>query len=508
MQNGRIAPAASKLSLHLLFALLAGGVTAFGFGPYDFPPALIVGLAFFLRQIEAASPKRAFTLGIAFGLGQFSIGFSWLFPSIFDYGHFGLLGSVAILAAIDLEVALFIACFAWVIAQIPKHLIRDYIAAPTLWVLLEWLRQVTFGWGWNLLGYTWASWLPFAQAGAIVGVYGLSGMTLLLAAFVNRSLLPLNRVGVLCTITLLALLGTIGLLRLENSRENSSGNTLSIWAVQTNIPQDKKWNPEYRNAILSELQTLTENSDGKNLIVWPESALPDYSNENLSVKLLLSQVSSKHPLLAGADIRVLNPEKELKYYNGALLMEHGELIGQYAKHQLIAFGEYLPFRNLLPATIQQFSPWPVDISPGQGPVSLDFGKNRIGVLICFEVIYPEIAAYYAANGANLLVNITNMAWFSSAAQSQILAMAQLRSIETGVPLAIVSNTGPTAMIDGKGRIIDHIDTGKSMARRFIVPDKEKTIGPYISQRMMILLTAGLFFTSLLILVYRKHHRKH
>lgn len=491
-----------KFLLHLFFVLLAGGVTAFGFEPYGFPPALIGGLAFLLRQIEATSPKRAFMLGIAFGLGQFSIGFSWLFPSIFNYGHFGLMGSVAILAAIDLEVALFIACFAWVIAQIPKHQIRDYIAAPALWVLLEWLRQVTFGWGWNLLGYTWVSWLPFAQAGAIVGVYGLSWMTLLLAAFVNRSLLPFNRVAVFCTITSFALLGTIGLLRLENPHENSSGNTLSIWAVQTNIPQDKKWDPQYRNAILSELQSLTENSDGKSLVIWPESALPDYSNENLAVKQLLSQVSSKHPLLSGTDIRVLNPENKFKYYNGALLMEQGEVIGQYAKHQLIAFGEYLPFRSLLPAAIQQLSPWPVDISPGQGPVSLDFRNHRIGALICFEVIYPEIAAYYAANGANLLVNITNMAWFSSAAQSQILAMAQLRSIETGVPLVIVSNTGPTAMIDGKGRIIDYVDTNKSISRRFVVPNKEKTVGPYISLRTTILLTAGLFFISLLILVYR------
>jgi apolipoprotein N-acyltransferase len=237
--------------------------------------------------------------------------------------------------------------------------------------------------------------------------------------------------------------------------------------VQGNIEQDQKWSPAMRLETVDRYIRLSKEAIAREdgppaLLVWPETALPFLIDDNPYLRKLEQSLIRKEKiwLLAGApyykevDVKDPQPTKEFLAYNSAYLFApDGSVAGRYDKQHLVPFGEYVPLSDYvsLPGPLVENIG---NFSSGKPGRPLSCQGAAIGVLICFESIFPELARDWTASGANLLVNITNDAWFGrSSAPWQHLSMAVLRAAENRRSLARSANTGVSALIDPLGRII-------------------------------------------------------
>jgi apolipoprotein N-acyltransferase len=242
---------------------------------------------------------------------------------------------------------------------------------------------------------------------------------------------------------------------------------IKIAVVQGNIEQDQKWSPAMRLEtidIYTELskQAVKHADESPTLLVWPETALPFLISDNPYFNKLKKQLITKENiwLLSGAPFNEITgikksqqPMKDILYYNSAYIFTpDGEIGGRYDKQHLVPFGEYVPFSNYLSL------PGPLvenigNFSAGKPASPLSCQSAEIGVLICFESIFPKLARDWTSGGANLLVNITNDAWFGrSSAPWQHLSMTVFRAVENRRSLARSANTGVSTIIDPLGRM--------------------------------------------------------
>jgi apolipoprotein N-acyltransferase len=238
--------------------------------------------------------------------------------------------------------------------------------------------------------------------------------------------------------------------------ESNSGAPFKIALVQGNIAQDTKWDPAFQQATLNKYLRLTRKvaKEAPDLIVWPETATPFFFQSDVkNSEVLVQQLEElKKPLLFGSPA-YSREEDQLRLYNRAyLLNELGRISGYYDKIHLVPFGEYVPLKQIL-FFVNKLVQAAGDFASGNRAEVLELPPVRIGVLICYEGIFPELSRDLVNAGANLLVNITNDAWYGrSSAPHQHLSMAVFRAVENRVPMARCANTGITAFIDARGRI--------------------------------------------------------
>jgi apolipoprotein N-acyltransferase len=262
-----------------------------------------------------------------------------------------------------------------------------------------------------------------------------------------------------------------GFYRLEHQADTRS-RMLQTVLVQGCIDQSVKWDPSYQGRTVAIYRGLSFGQGGEpsaDLIIWPESAVPFYFQEGGPLTEAVVEV----PLRTGAYLLLGSPAYEVvnrreRYLNSAFLLSPGgAVLGRSDKVHLVPFGEYVPFGRYLPFVdklvvgIGDFSPGTVSPLPMNGA--------RIGVLVCFEGIFPELARDYVRNGSDLLVNITNDAWFGrSSAPYQHLAMSRFRAVENRVWLARAANTGISAIIAPSGRIVAQSPLFERLALRGLV----------------------------------------
>jgi apolipoprotein N-acyltransferase len=190
------------------------------------------------------------------------------------------------------------------------------------------------------------------------------------------------------------------------------------------------------------------------LIIWPETAVPFYFQDNSPLSKEVSRVPEKtnSKLLFGSPAYIRDKNR-IQYYNRAYVISEDRVFDYYDKVHLVPFGEYVPLKRYLPF-IRRLVPAAGDFSPGQSPKLVGTPDLQIGVIICFEAIFPDISRNHAAHGAQLLVNLTNDAWFGhTSAPYQHLSMAVLRCVENGLPMARAANTGISAIILASGKIV-------------------------------------------------------
>ncbi|MCK5324301.1 MAG: apolipoprotein N-acyltransferase, partial [Desulfobulbaceae bacterium] len=220
-----------------------------------------------------------------------------------------------------------------------------------------------------------------------------------------------------------------------------SADTITVAVIQGNIDQDRKWVPSLQKDAITSYLKLSESAISEqkiDMVVWPETAMPFFPMENRLFPGLVDRLVKKNRIffLAGAPHREFSPDHaSTRYFNSAFLVSAaGDITGRYDKQHLVPFGEYIPLKKILPL------PGPLvetigDFTPGTFREPISCQNAKIGVLICFESIFPELARVQAAGGANLLVNLTNDAWFGrSGAPWQHLSMAVLRAVETRTSL--------------------------------------------------------------------------
>jgi len=343
---------------------------------------------------------------------------------------------------------------------------------PALWILLEFCRSTLLtGFAWALLGYSQCPNLLALQVADLSGVYGVSFMVMFVNVFIFKVLTRKNdpknyrdRSFIAPLLIIFLWLG-YGLYRVTEDPGKTCPVKVSL--IQGNIAQEIKWVQSFQKDIIKRYQLLTELSylkEEPDIIIWPETAFPEYLEFNETDKPLKDLAKKiKTPLLVGS-IRF----EKMRYYNSAILFSaKGAIAGIYDKLHLVPFGEYIPLRKFLPWVERMLGIEDFTRGPGYEIFSVPASKCGIikfGVLICFEDTLGSMARTFVRKGADVLVNMTNDAWFGdSACPFQHLEASVLRAVENRVFVLRAANTGVSCFIDDAGRLIRRVQDGRGKA---------------------------------------------
>ena len=446
------------------FAL--GAITVLGFAPFQFyllPPVTLTALL--LIWLRCHTFRATVAVGFAFGAGLFLVGVSWVYVSLHVYG--GMAMPVA--ALFTLLFCLIQACYPALACAILQRLhantpVRLMLLFPALWAISEWMRSFLLsGFPWLSIGYSQVPSSPLAGYAPVLGVYGVSLVTVAIAGaaasaidgFFRRRSGPdpgkqaCGFVVGLCVAGTLVIAGAA--LKFHQWTQPVPGDPTSVTLVQGNIAQELKWRPERAQATLETYLQLVRSADSK-LIVLPETALPML---NVDVPRDYLMALADRAVQNGGDLLYGVPELDPSgnYYNSVMSIGTGPA-QVYRKHHLVPFGDYFPLRPVL-GWITNLLHIPMsDFSHGarvQKPMQV--AGQKIAVNICYEDAFGEEIIRQLPE-ATMLANFTNDAWWGDTiASRQHLQIAQMRAVETGRPMLRATNTGVTAIIDPDGRIV-------------------------------------------------------
>jgi apolipoprotein N-acyltransferase len=447
---------------HFLAAILSGLLLAAAFPNWDQTYVLIFALVPLFWALRGKSLTAAFWLGLVAGLAHYIALLYWIVFVTHVFGHLPLVVAIGILLLLAGYLSLYPAVFGLGIAWGDRRGLGLIWWAPVLWVTLEMGQTyIISGFPWELLGNGLFLHPVLLQLADITGVYGLSFLivlvnaTLYLLFFPPRGkTAPLRQAALVCLI-LIAWIG-YGYYRLgAMAKLTAASPKIKVAVCQGNLKQGEKWKKEMVLTTLDRYAELTRQVKGAQLIVWPETAAPFFfmRTPDLDVRVRDIAKESGAYLLFGSPAFELTSEGERFFNRAYLLNPQGETIGTYDKAHLVPYGEYVPLRRFFPF-IGKMVPMVGDFAEGPVGATVSLPEGAIGPLVCYESIFPYLSRAQVANGARLLVNITNDAWFGkTAAASQHLSMAVLRAVENHVCLARAANTGISAFIDGSGRIL-------------------------------------------------------
>jgi apolipoprotein N-acyltransferase len=441
---------------------------ALSFPKYGHGAVAWVALVPLLLALDRArSTSHGFRLGYLTGAVS-SLGIVyWTAQVVVQYGGVGRPLAIAVMVLLCLALALFPSLFGWTVARWRRALgPAALLLAPVAWVGTEILRGHTlFSFSWCLLGYSQHANLPMIQVSRFAAVYGVSfvvaAVSAALAYMAAERRPRARRAAGLAAAALLGAVWADGARQLRTPSVEAA--RLRVGLVQASILQDEKWDPDKAWDNIRRHYELTRRAaaGGARLVVWPESALPFYLDRSPAVAEDLRGLvrSLGIHLLLGNDDREEGPGLTDRIWVGAKMLDPGgALTLRYHKMRLVPFGEYVPVQSVLTLggrfqarVVQQVG----EFTPGTEAVVAPVDGHRLGAFICYEAIFPDLVRRFAAGGADLLVNITNDAWYGwSSAPYQHLAMATFRAVENGKYLVRAANTGFSAVVDPRGRVLE------------------------------------------------------
>lgn len=440
--------------------LLAASFPKFGLPTFAWGAVAPLFVAVALRATAPVyTPWSTFRLGLMTGWVYFSCTLYWTVGVMTTYG--GLAMPVAVIAAGLLVgyLSLYIGAVAVLLgASVRRFGVSGVWLGPVFWVAAEWARGwIGGGFPWVPLGSSQGSVLPIAQLASVTGVYGVSFLVALVsaaAAVLGLSRRPRQLIAVVGVAAVLAVVTVGGMLRLADNRLAESGRVLRVGLIQGNVEQDQKWDPRFRDAIVSRYLTLSREAilSGAQLVVWPEASTPFFIDRDSALAEPIRKLAeqTRTPFVIGTD----EFDGTNIFNSASVIGADGRGRGGYRKMHLVPFGEYVPLKKLLffvGPLVEAVS----DFAPGTEASVLDVGDGmRASVAICYESTYPSLARAFAQGGAQLLLVITNDAWFgTSSAAYQHFQMGAMRAIENGRYLARAANTGITAVVDPYGRVV-------------------------------------------------------
>ncbi|MEM6682733.1 MAG: apolipoprotein N-acyltransferase [Pseudomonadota bacterium] len=450
-------------------ALASGALFAFAFPPSSgLLPGFLALVALTLCLNKAPSAKTAFWVGYAFGAGQFLINFFWIANAFairegFSYGQ-----GMAAVAALALAMALYPAAAtsaAFYSAQLARNAATAVLFLPLTWLLAEYARGFFFtGFPWNPIGAMWGSWLPIAQLASVIGVYGLSAMTLLVAAIFAKALTaaPAQRKRTIGLGVVLSLAIYGGGATLLPGTIQPTFSSLDLVLVQANIAQRDKWKSvllrDHVRTHVALTNSVPIDPQTQRVVIWPEAAYPYVIDTDPAAQQdLQSALGETTTLIFGANRFVNDPEGRTAR-NALFILHEGQIIEHYDKVQLVPFGEYLPLASVLRQLgLRTF----VDALSGfkKGDGFRVIGAPNIpkfSPLICYEGIFSR-TLLNTGERPDWILNISNDAWFGeSSGPAQHLNLVRFRAIENGVSVVRATGTGITAIIDPYGRVTARI----------------------------------------------------
>ena len=442
-----------------------------------------------LAAIRGQSGKLSFQIGFVAGLVHFLTLVYWVAYTMRIYGYLPWPVCISVLVLLAAVLALYVATFCAAVATLDLKPATGILVIPLVWVSTEYLRAILLtGFPWEILGYSQYQNLHIIQISDIFGVYGVSALIVLVNTIL-ASLIP-YRIGqtsreniagrkfaaaAVCAAALLfALTWTYGEWRLRTvDRLKQTSTSVLAAVVQGNVEQSVKWNPDFQVATIDKYLRLSKKIVDRrpDLVVWPETALPFYFGHNkpLTERVVRGLGKMKADFLVGSPAFSRRSDG-VDYHNSAYLTDaSGRVRGRYNKAHLVPFGEYVPLKRWLPflgKMVAQVG----DFKAGSVGDTIVWGNHRLGVLICYEAIFPYISRAVVNNDADLLVNITNDAWYgTTAAPYQLFTMTVFRAIENRRALVRSANTGISGFIDPAGRILSTTDLYREDAVAMKVP---------------------------------------
>ncbi len=439
------------------------------FGSHWIAWVALIPLLFAVRNLPAGG---RFRLGLVAGLAHYLTLTYWLTIAMQTYGGLNVWASIGILCLLATYLALYIGGFTLVLGLLARKPLQCLVTAPALWVVLEFIRaKAITGFPWELLGYSQYKALQIIQISDIFGVYGVSflvvavntGVFLLWLAVKNHDwqglrILRNDALAAGLYVILLPLAALVyGQLRMETVHRDTAGaKQVKVAVIQGNILQDVKWDPEFIIATTDAYLRLSREAAAQSpdLIVWPETATPFFFQRTMELTRRVEEGIKD----GGAFYIIGSPAATedgdgYHYYNSAYLMTpEGTVANRYDKQHLVPFGEYVPLSRWL-FFVEKIVSGMGDFSPGQSGVTMSWTKGKIGVQICYEVIFPYLSRRAVRNQADLLVYLSNDAWYGkSSAPFQLFSMATLRAVETRRSVVRAANTGISGFVDPTGRI--------------------------------------------------------
>ncbi len=434
--------------LRLLLAAIAGAVAAFGQEPYALPILLLAGMAGVVWLWRAEdTPWRAALLGWAFGTGYFMHALQWIVsPFLVDVARHGWMAPFA-LVFMGAGLALFWGAAFWGARK---------LSAPPWFLILTWPAAELVR-GYIFTGFPWAmpaQALVGQEAGQLLADFGPYALNLIVVLFSAVFAVSLRMRNIWSAITVIAIISVF--LMPERSSKGSSGEH-TIRLIQPNAAQHEKWDPEKIPVFFDRQLAFTaavpkDGGPAPDLVIWSETAIPWTLDLAGSALEEIAKAGGEAQVTLGVQRRA-----DTRYYNSMVTLDAQGGVGQiYDKHHLVPFGEYMPLGDLLAKVgITAFAARHGNgYSSGPGARLMDFGPlGKALPLICYEAVFAhDVNA--AAERPAFLIQITNDAWFGKGAgPRQHLAQARMRAIEQGLPLARAANTGISAMIDPRGRVI-------------------------------------------------------
>jgi apolipoprotein N-acyltransferase len=431
-----------------------------------------------LYSLKRERPFRNFVSGFVAGMVTYLGLLYWVVVAMNKYGGLNIYLSLLALLLLACYLALYTGIFTLSVSFFrEKAGIPFYVSAPLVWVLLEYLRGIVItGFPWSYLAHSQHRFLGLIQIVSVTGTYFISFLIVAVNAILLRIAEDFGRysfgnpprggyregsgkakkdrlfIGYTSLVVVLLVLSlAYGTAILRSENPGREGPTAAI--VQGNITQDVKWDEASRlNTVRTYVKKTVEETRGVDLVIWPETAIPFLLDQEIH----LDGAMRRLPVLLGASLLFGTVSRDAvgRFYNSARILDRtGRTAGMYHKVHLVPFGEYTPLRQYLPF-LEKMSISGGEFFPGDShkPISTDLGG--IGLLICYEGLFPAITSRTVRAGAQVLVNLTNDAWYDhTSAPYQHLMFYVFRAIETDRYVLRAANTGISAIIDPRGHIL-------------------------------------------------------
>jgi len=451
-------------NIRALLALMCGALMPFTFSPFDQTWLVIPALSGWLWLIRQGSAWRT---GLAFGFGWFAFGAWWVAPTLHIFGHLPWLAAAFCVLLLGAVLALFPAFWAWLTWRIAGQSRWVLLVFPAASVIEEWLRgNLLSGLPWTALGNVLLD-TPAIAWGSWFGVYGIACIPALAAAslllLTSRPDRRIGGIGLMCCILLWFFPPTI-------AQPDSATAPLKVALVQGNIPQDQKWDAAFLNITMQRYARLSAQvAADVDIIIWPEAAIPffleraprwsvwlDEQIQHWQTPLLYGglKVTGSNNAQNGLFAHPVDSHPTDSHPTGTHSINTDQSVQFAGKQHLVPFGEYvpswIPFLHTLVPEIANFQS-----ATDTGVVHL--GDTTYGSLICYESLFPEQARSRVLAGAEVLVNVTNDAWYGhTPAAWQHFQAARMRAVETARYVLRAANTGVTAIIAPDGSVVSQV----------------------------------------------------
>lgn len=435
-----------------------------------------VALVPLLVALRPLSPGAAFKTGMITGMIHYLSLLYWVVYTMRVYGYLPWWLSCFFLVLLAAYLALYPGLFAFFLVRYCKKPLGLLILAPLCAVALEYVRGFLLsGFPWMLLGYSQLDQLALIQMADIAGVYGISFLMVMVNAAVYLLLLTvaenpwhetrmtrgqMTGAGVL-TLCLVLTAFFYGRFRIADiSAAMAGAPAIRVALIQGNIDQTLKWDQALQIQTTRKYVDMTRGvkSPRPDLVVWPETAMPFPLEAGGGLTSMLTDMTRQtgmHLVTGHPSVEAVSPDRVVHYNSASLVMPDGHVVGRYDKVHLVPFGEYVPLKQVL-FFVDKMVAGVGDFLPGRKGHTLKWKPDKpdLGVQICFEIIFPDLSRALVQNGAGLLVNLTNDAWFGTTpAARQHFTMAAFRAVENRRALVRCANTGITGIVDPAGRVI-------------------------------------------------------